>query len=342
MAEALLYCAGGGIGDSIMASLVARALRERFSRVDALTLPAHRETLERIPDLDGVLVDDGSPERALAGAIAQRSYGAAVVTWATGRTAKVPFLARIPVRVGQARRMYSWRFTTRVPVRSESGDVTTHWSQILLDYARAIGCDTADPLPRIAPTAQDGASAQALLAQLCIGPRFLILHTTNAIAPRRGIWPLQGWIALARGLQDRFEIPVLLSGAHDDRPIVESIARASGAHSIAGHLSIGAFAALASAAAQYVGITTGTMHVAAAVGCPTVGIFPFQTDVPERWGPLGPHAEVVRASYPCRAGERKETCPDYACIANLDVPRVLAACEALQARSRRQANHPRP
>lgn len=342
MPDALLYCAGGGIGDSIMASLVARALRQRFSSVDALTVPGHRETLERIPDLDRVLLDDGSSEPALARAIAQRGYAAAVVTWATGRTAKIPYLARIPVRVGQTRRMYSWRFTTRVPVRSESGDVTTHWSQILLDYARALGCDTADPLPRIVPTEQDGAQARALLGQMRVGGPFLILHTTNAIAPRRGIWPLQGWIALARGLRERFDVPVLLSGANEDRAIVDAVASASGAQSIAGQLSIGGFAALASAARQYVGITTGTMHVAAAVGCPTLGIFPFQTDVPERWSPLGPQAAVVRASYPCRPGERKETCPDYACIANLDVPRVVAACEALQARSPRQANHPRP
>ncbi|MDQ2871956.1 MAG: glycosyltransferase family 9 protein, partial [Candidatus Eremiobacteraeota bacterium] len=76
-------------------------------------------------------------------------------------------------------------------------------------------------------------------------------------------------------------------------------------------------------------ISTGSMHVAAAVGAPTVGIFPFQTDTPDRWAPLGTRTAVVRASFPCRPGERKETCPDYACIAALDVPGVIAAVETL-------------
>lgn len=99
--------------------------------------------------------------------------------------------------------------------------------------------------------------------------------------------------------------------------------------SIAGKTSVGAFGALARRALAFVGITTGSMHVAAAVGAPTVGIFPFQTDFPERWAPLGERAATVRASYPCHKGDTKERCRDYACIANLDVPRILSTVASL-------------
>ena len=98
---------------------------------------------------------------------------------------------------------------------------------------------------------------------------------------------------------------------------------------IAGKVGIGAFGALAQRARAFVGITTGTMHVAAAVGAPTVGIFPFQSDFPDRWAPLGAHTAVVRATFPCHAGDTKENCSDYACIANLDVERILAATQSL-------------
>lgn len=324
--KALLYCAGGGVGDSLTATVVARALRTRFERVDALTLPGHAAALERVPDLDRVLLDAGQAESDLAHVLADEDYDAAVVTWATPRTARVPHLARIPVRVGQARRLYSWRFTDRVIVRSETGDVTTHWSQILLDYARAIGCDTANTAPAFVPTADDEREAQQLLERLDItNTRFAIVHATNAIAPERGIWPTQGWAALTRALQERFGVRVLLSGVSADVEIVGRIAAESGGISIAGTTSLGAFGALAQRALAFTGITTGSMHIAAAVGCPTVGIFPFQTDTPERWAPLGRCTAVVRATFPCRPGERKENCPDYACIAHLNVPQILAA-----------------
>ena len=338
--RALLYCAGGGIGDSLVASLVGRALHRRFERVDALTLGAHRALLERVPDLDSVMVDEGGDERALAGRLAQNGYEACVVTWATPRTARIPQLAAIPVRVGQARRFYSFRFTHRVVVRSEQGDVTSHWSEILLDFARAIGCDTDDRQYRVVPTPQDEHEAEELTRG---SGRFIILNPCNAVASLRGIWPPQGWAALAQALAQRFAMRVFVSGSPADAPITEGITRLalSGLQrgtaadepivSLAGKTSVGGFAALARRAQAFVGITTGSMHVAAAVGCPTVGIFPFQSDFPERWSPLGARTAVVRASYPCHRGDTKEKCADYACIAHLDLPRILAATEALVA-----------
>jgi len=330
--RALLYCAGGGIGDSLLATLVGRALQKRFKHIDVLTLPAHREALEHVEGIDRVAVDAGEDEPALARRLAHKKYAACIVSWATPRTARIPHAARIPIRVGQDRRLYSWRFTHRVTVRSEIGDITTHWSQILLDYARALGCDTDETVPSFIPSAADREEADGLLARLGLAPAsYSMLHPANAVASQRGIWPLEGWIALTAFIRRRFGTPVLVTGSEEDRAIAEAIASSAGALSIAGHTTIGAFAAVAQNARFFTGITTGSMHIAAAVGARTVGIFPFQSDTPERWAPLGPHTAIVRATYPCRNGERKETCPDYACVAHLDVERVIAAMESLEA-----------
>jgi ADP-heptose:LPS heptosyltransferase len=331
MSSALLYCAGGGLGDSLVASLVARALHRRYERVDALTLSSHGPLLERVPDVDSVIVDDGGDERALAATVARGSYDACVVTWATPRTARVPQLAHVPVRVGQGRRFYSFRFTNRVVVRSENGDVTSHWSDILLDYARAIGCDTPERRYRFVPNEQDELEAE----RLCEDTRpFIVLNPCNAVASRRGIWPLDGWAALARSLRTQFAARVLVSGSPADALMaagIVALARDDEIRSIAGSTGVGTFGAIARKARAFVGITTGSMHVAAAVGCPTVGIFPFQTDFPERWSPLGERTAIVRPSYPCHKGDTKERCCDYACIARLDEPRILAAVASLVA-----------
>lgn len=210
--RALLYCAGGGIGDSLVASVVARALRERYDVVDALTLPNHRSTLERCADIDDVLVDNNETPDELAAIVRARGYDACVVTWATARAARVVRTAQIPIRVGQARRLYSREFTHRVLVRSEFGDVGSHWSDILLDYARALDCDTQDRIPSFVPTAADVAEAMSVAPE---GP-FIVVHPTNAIAPKRGNWPVQGWGSLAQTLHDRFDTTVLLSGAQGD------------------------------------------------------------------------------------------------------------------------------
>ena len=99
--------------------------------------------------------------------------------------------------------------------------------------------------------------------------------------------------------------------------------------------SIGTFGALAERAAYVVAMDSGPMHVAAAVGAPTVGLFELASDEPDRWAPIGAHVAVVRGTYPCPPSHRKETCPDFACVRDLDVTRVLAALDG-SARSDRR------
>ena len=258
-----------------------------------------------------------------------QSYAASVTTWATGATALAPLVAGIPVRVGQARRLYSRLFTKQVVVRSELGDNTTHWTEILLDYARALDCDLAEPMPRFVPTASDEREAQELLAAYGIAEPSIVLHPTRGLSAERARWPLVGFVTLARALRERG--PVLVTGSATDAHIANGIAELAGPGvvSVAGATTVGVFGALAASVRAVVTMDSGPMHIAAAVGAPTVGIFALQSDEPDRWAPRGPHVATVRATYPCPPGERKETCPDFACVAHLDVPAILAQLDTL-------------
>jgi ADP-heptose:LPS heptosyltransferase len=323
--RALLIAAGGGIGDTLLAGVVAHALRTRYAAVDALVLPAHRAIAEHDPAIERVFSFGGIA--GTAGAIRAGGYAAAVVTWATLATALVPLLAGIPERVGQARRLYSRAFTRRVVVRSELGDRTTHWTQLLLDYARALGCDDPAAQPAFVPTVADRAAAETLVRAHDLGAGFALLHPTRGLAAHRARWPTTGLTALARALRERDGSALAVTGTVADAPIAEAIARASGAVSLAGATEVGTFAALAERARYVVAMDSGPMHLAAAVGAPTVGIFALQSDEPDRWAPKGARTAVVRATYPCPPSHRKETCPDFACVRELNVGEVLATLE---------------
>jgi ADP-heptose:LPS heptosyltransferase len=320
--RALLVAAGGGIGDTLLAGAVARALRSRFAAVDAVVLPAHADLASHLPSIERVIP---------LGARLPARYDAAVVTWATARTALLPWLARIPLRAGQARRPYSFLFTHRVVVRSELGDRTTHWTQILLDYARALGCDTADAAPRFALRDDERQAAQQLLRVHDVDGAYHVLHPTRGLSAQRARWPVDGFVALAKRLVARDGLPVLVTGSPADAPIAEAIADSAGRGvvAVAGATSIGVFAAVAERARAVVAMDSGPMHVAAAVGAPTGGIFALQSDEPDRWAPLGARVASVRPSYPCPPGHRKETCPDFACVRELDEAGILAALDGL-------------
>ena len=69
---------------------------------------------------------------------------------------------------------------------------------------------------------------------------------------------------------------------------------------------------------------TGTMHLAAALGVPTVSI--FGSTEPVLTGPLGEHHHLVRHHVPCSPCFRRE-CPfgHYDCMTGVTVERVEAA-----------------
>jgi heptosyltransferase II len=320
--RALLVAAGGGIGDTLLAGVVARALRSRFAAVDAVVLPAHADLASHVPAIERVIP---------FGARLTERYGAAIVTWATFATALLPWRARIPIRVGQARRLYSGLFTHRVVVRSELGDRTTHWTQILLDYARAIGCDLPDAAPEFAVRDDERQTAETLLRVHDVRDAFFVLHPTRGLSAQRSRWPVEGFVALAKRLVARDGVPVLVTGAPDDAEIAHAIAdrAGKGVVSVAGATSIGVFGALAERARAVVAMDSGPMHVAAAAGAPTAGIFALQSDEPDRWAPKGRRVAIVRPTYPCPPAHRKETCPDFACVRALDENAVLAALDGL-------------
>jgi ADP-heptose:LPS heptosyltransferase len=329
--KALVVCAGGGIGDVLLATPVMRALHGRYDEVVALTARAHMPVLAGNPDLAEVWSDDGVPFVEQVERIARYGFDAALVTWATLRSAALPYVARVPLRVGQSRRLYSRLFNRRVTVRSELGDRTTHWTQILLDFARALECDTADALPFFGVDTAAREGAAALLREAGIDGPYAVLHPTRGIAELRERWPTERLGELGRALGEKLGSPVVVSGAAGDAPIAEAVARGAGAISLAGRTTLAEFGALAEGARAVVAMDSGPMHVAAAVGAPTVGIFALQSDEPDRWAPLGAATAVVRPDYPCPPGHRKETCPNFACVANLEIPRVLDALERLLA-----------
>jgi ADP-heptose:LPS heptosyltransferase len=222
-------------------------------------------------------------------------------------------------------------FTHRVVVRSERGDRTTHWTQILLDFARALGCDTADATPRFVVDDASRTRVRALLASAGVAEPYVVLHPTRGISAARERWPVARLGELARALRAEQRATVVVTGSPADRAVSDAIASAGGAVPLGGRTTLPDFAALAEASRAVVAMDSGPMHIAAAVGAPTVGIFALQSDEPRRWAPLGKRTAVVTATYPCPPSHRKETCPNFACVAELDIPAVLASLATLLA-----------
>ncbi|MGB0059390.1 lipopolysaccharide heptosyltransferase II [Candidatus Binatus sp.] len=160
-----------------------------------------------------------------------------------------------------------------------------------------------------------------------------------AIAPAAAYGPAKEWPAGRYGalidlLARRDDAEVVLVGAPSERAKCEEVAAASksGAMVAAGHTNIGELIALLSLCDGFIGNDSGCMHLAGALGIPTVAI--FGSTNPERTGPMGPKTRVIYRKLvcsPCLA----RTCRfgHYNCLTQIE-PDVLAdAIAAMRAPS---------
>jgi heptosyltransferase-2 len=114
-------------------------------------------------------------------------------------------------------------------------------------------------------------------------------------------------------------------GSPAERPLAETIVQAAGpaARDLTSRDLRNAILALRLAAAA-VSNDSGLVHVAAAIGTPTVGI--FGPTSPWHWAPLNPLAAVIetRTDVPCRPCH-KPTCRlvHHRCMVDIDVAQVL-------------------
>jgi ADP-heptose:LPS heptosyltransferase len=125
-------------------------------------------------------------------------------------------------------------------------------------------------------------------------------------------------------------------GADNDRGLGDEITRrvaAGQACNLAGRTTPSQLAALLSHCQLLIGIDSGPMHVAAAVGRPVVGLF-GPTD-PRQTGPLGEGHEVIFHRQPCWGPcihPITPSCTDRACMMSITPDEVLAAAGRILAR----------
>ncbi|MFC4148843.1 glycosyltransferase family 9 protein [Micromonospora mangrovi] len=139
-----------------------------------------------------------------------------------------------------------------------------------LEAVALVGAAATTITPRLDPTDADRAEARAVLGP-AERPR-VALHPGATDSRRR--WPAERFGAVARALaDDGYE--VLVTGTPVEQEVVDEVVAAAGVpvRPQVGTLSLGALAACYADCALVVSNDSGPLHLAGAVGAPTVGVY---------------------------------------------------------------------
>lgn len=322
------------IGDFVRCHSVAKMLKARYPArpVDVLSTSLCAPIADYMPEVRQAVVVDlprkrlaFDQHRALARRLEGAGYGTALIMPRTWKAALAPFLAGIPERVGW---FGEWRFGLLTDLRFGERKLPR-----MIDQCAALTLPKTEPLPsdwplpelKVPPAEISGWRERLGLADTG-GP--IVALAPGAVGPSKR-WPAAAYGELARRLTQQ-GVSVWVLGGPAEQPLATQIVADAGpkARDLSGTDLRNAILALR-AADVAISNDSGLLHVAAALGTPSIGI--FGPTSAWHWAPLNPLAAVMQRPtqldcQPCH----KPTCRmrHHLCMRDISAEQVLAATQA--------------
>jgi len=323
----VLVCGLNWIGDGIMSMPALECFRRLHPGCHLTMLVKSRVAplWQRHPAADELLILSECTRGFLtqARSLSDLGFDCAYVLPNSFRSALIPFVGRVPVRIGF--RGHSRRFLL-TEVRSPRGGAgREHQAYEYLDLL-VPGYDAELPPPRLPVAAEDAARVRDLVGEI---PRPWLGIVPGAARGPAKQWPWEQFAGVAaRWTADGGGTVIL--GTEAEGSTCAGIAAAAGAagRSLAGSLSLRQWVAALSLCDVVVGNDSGGVHAAAATGVPVVAIFGL-TD-PEKTRPLGAPCRVVQNSEIRARDVPRNSELARKCLASISAERVYQAAAELR------------
>jgi len=326
----------GALGDVVHAVPAAAALRRAFpaAGIDWLVDAKHRAIVDLVTAVDRAVPLE-SP--SLAGwtaalrALRQTAYDVAIDLQGLMKSAVLARASGAARVVGFS--IWHLREKSARPFYSDAHDAEGgHVIRKNLRLLHALG--VADDEIRFPLADAPSAALDALRRSIPPDRPFALINAGAAWPNKR--WPAERFGELASFLRDACGLtPVVLWGPGEEELAVAVIAASANAAVAAPPTNVADLVALARAAALVVSGDTGPLHIATAVGTPSVSLF-GPTD-PERNGPYAEHDVVVSRYDHCGCHYDRRCHETPWCLGEVPASEVCAAVQRRLAASRGQA-----
>jgi heptosyltransferase-2 len=283
------------IGDFVRCHSAVRLLKEQYPDrpVDMLSSALCAPLADFMPGVRKAIAFDLprgsialSRHRALAERLRAGQYGQAIVMPRTWKSALAPWLAGIPLRTGFRGEMRFGLINDTRPGERQLPRMIDRMGALSLP--RGASPPAQWPLPEIRVGADEIVKWRA--ANGLTRDKRTVALAPGAVGPGKA-WPVEHYAALARQLADGGHAVWVLGGPKETN-LAAQIAAAGGnaVRDLTGKDLRHAAIALAVADVA-VANDSGLMHIAAAIGTPTVAI--FGPSSPTHWAPLNPLAAIL-------------------------------------------------
>lgn len=332
------------IGDIVMASPLARALRVRYpdAHIAWMVQPEAKALLEANPDLNEVIVWPRGEWRKLwrerrwvdlireiktfARRLRSRRFDLVIDAQGLLKSGIWAWLSGAPNRIGLRSKEGSQWLMSRVLEKPASDK---RIGSEYLHLAEELGLDTKSFDMRVALTPEDEAFAAELVRKEGLERGYAVIcpFTTR---PQKH-WVEERWPELAARVHEKLGLRAVMPGGPGDIFAAQRITDVDTGHivNVTGKTTLRQAAALIRGSSLLVGVDTGLTHMGIAFNIPTLVLFgstcPY-TDTRRD------NAVVLYKKLECSPCKRNPTCGGrYPCMTSITVDEVLATAQRLLA-----------
>jgi heptosyltransferase-2 len=327
------------VGDAILALPALRAVRAKFSdaSISIVARPYVADIYREQDICDELIPYDPTGQHKgwrgrerLATELRSHKFDVALLLQNAFDAAWLAWRAQIPERIGYARDARSLLLTKAIPV-PKAGEIQPHEKYYYLELIRRAGW--LDALPAVEHIALEISEAQKIHATktlLAAGARPEALRLAIGAGASYGsakCWPADRFAELANRFQSEQDADIILFGTAGELTVSDAIVAGMKRKPIdlTGKTAIADLPALLSQCHLFVGNDSGAMHVAAAVGLPTVAVF-GPTD-PEGTAPVTPRRSIVQQKPYCSPCFLKRCPTDHRCMKTVTPEMVQLAVQ---------------
>jgi ADP-heptose:LPS heptosyltransferase len=296
------------LGDLVLSLPFIEGLRAAHpsAKIDILVRPYLAALAGMIEGIDGVILYHGMADafRNLPG----RGYDVAVdmLVGYSLEPAAAALATRSGVRIGFRGGFREVLFTSSVDAGASSGKGMV---ELGLELLKPLGAGITTTVPRLFKGKRELAEGVGI-----------VIHPGGHYASQR--WAPENFAKAARSLAERYGARVTVVGGPGDRGSVAAIMGSMGPLAARAEFpDLKGLAGILRSASIVICNNSGPLHLAAALGVPTVSVM-GPTD-PVLWRPRGEHQEVVRGLVKCSPCQRGE-CADHRCLKMITPDEVVA------------------
>jgi lipopolysaccharide heptosyltransferase II len=296
------------IGDVILSTPALRALRQSFpeAKIDLLVQEYTKDLVVNNPDVDKVLVcgQDG----LLSG------YDAAIALHPGFRQNYLTFKSGAKVRVGYLGRGGTFFLTHKI--KDDRAQRPRHEVESALEAVNVLGAKTDNREIEVSVTAKGEEFSGLFFKKNDLTGKGLIAIVHPGARQEYIRWRKEGFAQVCDRLIKEKQARVILLGSQQEKGLVEEIAALMKEKPLlATGLGLAQAVSLIKRGSLFIGNSTGTMHIAAALNLPVVAIFGSRhpLDSYTAWGPWTEKGIVVARDLQCPDCHPSD-CRDFDCM----------------------------